>query len=114
MALRSGAAPDLFKKYKKGKSGNDELAYEQTPEISLYAEAGDGEEHSGDAHEQPDEVDKESKCCLSQSVDGAHQSCVGIHKRADPRKSDDEFSCGTAVEKDRSDKVSENKKEQAA
>ena len=62
----------------RGKPGYDELAGQQSPQISLYAEPWDGEEDACNTDKQSGDIDQESEKCLSQAIDGAYQGGVSI------------------------------------
>ena len=95
-------------------SGYDKLAGEKTPQVALDTKSGDCEKNSADADEQSGYINQKCKKRLAETVNGAHQSSVGIQKRTDPCESKDKPSGCTAVEKDVSDQITENEKEKTA
>ena len=80
----------------------------------MHTEYGNGGKNAQDPDAKPENIDHKCPESFPQPVDRTHQRRVGVKKRADPGKGDNEFSGSFTVKQKCPDKRSENQKKQAA
>ncbi len=97
-----------------GQQGGGKLADQQSPEISLDSEQGDGVEYPEDPDQKAECIDEQSAACFSQTVDDAGEGAVGVKEGADPGQGEDELSSGPAAEQGKADPGAEQQKGETA
>ena len=94
----------------KVEDAEGQLACQQSPEVAADAEARNGEEDKGEAHQQADDIHEKDLSCFAESLQNTGQSGVEVQKRTDEAESRDEISGERTFEECAARPVSEEQK----